>query len=574
MKNSKVVSVLTVGLVFICSFQSVATSDPCKTSLSKVSYGNIDFEIPELAKTGFHLHPEQVMIPDSLLHNRQIQAMTDVWNFNHLMEAHQPILIGQVQDPDAFQAAGVPSVLDMPIKFPGTGYAIPDNLRQFAPALQKIIDFEHVANPRALRDYFAYLTIHQSWVEPGRSQRRPGLHVDGFQGIERPQKEPIEHSYLIFSDVPTVFTRQRFQFWNFDFSRYNIFADFDRQAEPELEYPAQPFGIYLADAYTVHRAAISARRVLRTFFRLTYSVAIFDRLGLTDNPLFPYKWDRKEKNLQGRLERYVPPTGMEKLSDLVSLSAVPGRRVAVIGIGEGSDGIQAAQIAAMVRGVGKDVAFVSSFRKAAPHLGGELVSRQVVKVDSSFRMQSREFESAFAKDFPTYIHFDDGLINLADGLQLLVSQYEVDGLILVDGGGNVLAPLHLQEHALNDHRTMIAADAIPGVAKTLIIVCPGINTPPTAHQVMADLDGKRYRPTALERTEILERYQSWGMPFGNPRTFAFIPMIWQQALRGDFGPQRFPTLYPDDPPYIVTPENQDLMVLPFEQAMRLIRSEL
>lgn len=61
----------------------------------------------------------------------------------------------------------------MPIKIhhPNT---LPAELRGYAPQI------DYVGRQSSTRSYHhvAYLTIHEGWVEPGETQRRPGLHIE------------------------------------------------------------------------------------------------------------------------------------------------------------------------------------------------------------------------------------------------------------------------------------------------------------------------------------------------------------------------------------------------------------
>lgn len=542
----------------------------CEVKSKVVEYGALRFEIPELMRTGFILRPRPTDLEAGTRDRPEIRSIHEPWNFNHLMSRHQPISIGRVSKDDRFGDSYLPSVLDMPIKFPGTDHFVPDNFRALEPSIQRIIDFEAAINPNLQKSYYAYLTVHQSWVEPNATQRRPGLHVDGFQGPERPVKELIEHSYLLFNATPTVFTQQGFDFANFDFTRYNAFSEMDRQSRPELEFPGHENELYFFNAYTIHRADPATRRVLRTFVRITYSVAIFDRLGLSDNPLFPYSWDRKEKNLQASLLKYTPPLGLDRLGSISSLAEIRGRRIGLIGVGEGSDALQAAQVASLLERQGREIAFVASFRKERPHLGGVDLGSGLIQVDGDFQMPGRNFESRLAGDFATFVLMDDGRRELSEPLSRLVRDHGVDSLVFVDSGGNVLSPHHLHGRLLNDHRTLLAAESIPISHKSVVVVCPGIEMPSNAHELLANSGARRYRPDEAERQLLLSNFGRWGMSIESPHTFAFTPMIWQQALRGDFGDQRFPTQYPGDPKFPVTPESQDLMVSDFETTFQSI----
>jgi len=129
--------------------------------------------------------------------------------------------------------------------------------------------------------------------------------VDGFQGRERAIKSEIEHSYLAADRTPTIFYNQAFYLAPLDPSKHNYFWEFDRQADPTKEYSLEAYMVYLADAYSVHRATEATETGHRTFFRVTLSKIVYDRKGLSDNPMFPNQWPRVEKSFP-KLMRYIP----------------------------------------------------------------------------------------------------------------------------------------------------------------------------------------------------------------------------------------------------------------------------
>lgn len=268
----------------------------------------IVFEVPQMSIIGFTLKAKNVEVPEKIRNHVSVRSIDKVWNLSEFSKSRFPPVIGSVSAKAEFSKQRGVRVLDMPIKLPGTEVKLPKELEQFREVIQKVIDFEVSVNPN-FDQYNAYITIDQGVVKTGMSQRRPGLHVDGFQGNERPTKSEIDHSYIVTDSVPTVFYDQPFHVKHLDPGKHNFFKEFDRQAAESSARSIDPFQIYLIDSYAVHRASIAETDTQRTFFRITFSKEIYDREGLTDNPLLEYNWQRKPKPFPA-LTRYQP-----KLSD-------------------------------------------------------------------------------------------------------------------------------------------------------------------------------------------------------------------------------------------------------------------
>jgi len=197
----------------------------------------------------------------------------------------------------------LPRCLDMPLRLAGQEeYALPEEWASLLPLVKRIAAVEHRNNPSAVEDYHTYLTVDCSYVEPGVTQRRGGLHVDGFQGSRIGVKTKTTRNYVATSNGGTRFFPQTF-FTDLDESRYNIFRGFDLQAGAPIVAPEHT--VVFMDAYSVHESGAARFAGLRCFLRLTYDVKIFDRLGNTKNSMLAYDWTMVERDVQSTL---VDPT--------------------------------------------------------------------------------------------------------------------------------------------------------------------------------------------------------------------------------------------------------------------------
>src|SRR5690606_35131473 len=119
-----------------------------------------------------------------------------------------------------------PCVVDLPIKFPGSNYRLPNEYRSLSNLLRQIASVESAINPR-VDDYFAYLTLDVRPVIAGKRPRHGGAHVDGFQGARISPKLPIDHSFVIVDANPTVFHEQSFRVDHLDERYDDFFEAFD-----------------------------------------------------------------------------------------------------------------------------------------------------------------------------------------------------------------------------------------------------------------------------------------------------------------------------------------------------------
>ena len=95
------------------------------------------------------------------------------WDLAEYERPHLPVLVGVLEDRASFGAQRGLRILDMAIRMPQRGWAIPDDYERFREVIALAVSHERAINP-AFDDYYAYLTVDQKIVGPGQSQRRTG----------------------------------------------------------------------------------------------------------------------------------------------------------------------------------------------------------------------------------------------------------------------------------------------------------------------------------------------------------------------------------------------------------------
>lgn len=275
-----------------------------KQKVETLSYRGMKFEVPIFGTEGLVLSPQEPK--SSNTHSGPIYEDTNsIWDLKKFETASRtPLICGKIADTTRFSKPSNLRVLDMPIKFPGSDvYRVPKELGQFGEAIQFCADQHHKFNPRAT-EYYAYITVDQGVVKKGCLQRNSGCHVDGFQGSRIEPKVMVNQSYLCTDSIPAVFYPHPFSVKHLDASKDNFFLEFDRQSDEQNSWQAKPFEVLLMDAYCVHRSTAAETDHYRTFFRLTYEVRKFDRLGNAHNPLFDYSWDMVPRDIHSTLREY------------------------------------------------------------------------------------------------------------------------------------------------------------------------------------------------------------------------------------------------------------------------------
>lgn len=195
---------------------------------------------------------------------------------------------------------------------------LPQELISLTPLIEYVALVEMKYNPYFLEEYFIFLSISHSQVEPGTTQRRGGWHIDGHQGYERVQpnnqKLPCDRQYTISNVLPTQYILHSFNFDNvraycknncYELDNVNMQDVIEFQAsnaeiaDPNKVRQLIPNRLFFLNPYMVHRAATNhfSCPVTRTFVRILCSTYGRDRLGDTINPLIGPIYPLKVKTI-------------------------------------------------------------------------------------------------------------------------------------------------------------------------------------------------------------------------------------------------------------------------------------
>jgi len=85
----------------------------------------------------------------------------------------------------------------------------------------------------------------------------------------------------------------------------NFFKYLDSIEDKSKNVSCQNYELMLIDPYVIHRSQPSKYEepIKRTFFRMTFSVREFDRLGNTKNQHFDYNWKMEKRNFAEHLSK-------------------------------------------------------------------------------------------------------------------------------------------------------------------------------------------------------------------------------------------------------------------------------
>jgi hypothetical protein len=280
-------------------------SESPTATLEQAAYRGKHFTVPAFSNEAgiiIQPHPEENQAPipaDSPI----IRALNTVWDLREFRTPRRPVSLGILpSEQHAVFAPGMPRTLDMPIKFPGSDFRLPETFARLAPLIQIVADYEAVINADCYDEYYCYLTVDQGLVAEGKLQREAPCHVDGFQGARWNPKVRCNHTYTLSDRLPTVYYVQPFALEHLDEARHNFFWEMNRQvAETRSAHAWQPepYQLTLMDCYSVHRGTSAPEPMYRTFLRLSFEVRIFDRLGNAHNPLFRYHWPMVPRDIEG-----------------------------------------------------------------------------------------------------------------------------------------------------------------------------------------------------------------------------------------------------------------------------------
>lgn len=173
--------------------------------------------------------------------------------------------------------------LRCPIKISGSREVVlPSELAALRPLIRHVCELEAHAAPEMFENFWCHVSFERTEVTPGLTQRVPGWHVDGFQGVRVPRHR-IEHSYLWSDGQPTQYCLQPFYLSHLDPGRHNVFAEMQAQAREVNAVAGFPEHVYLVDPYLVHRSPTLVQGGWRSFARVTFTQTELEDPGNTRN---------------------------------------------------------------------------------------------------------------------------------------------------------------------------------------------------------------------------------------------------------------------------------------------------
>lgn len=234
-----------------------------------------------------------------------------------------------------------------------------------------------------------------------------------------------------------------------------------------------------------------------------------------------------------------------------------GHRLAFVGIGGGSDGIQAA-VLALLTGKPACVISIRSHRTSSQHpLSGQMgvertvhnhrgeLTRGVYCITPETTGSGRFLEFIPARDVSVYlvIDYQDG--RLCQQIGVALDDFgAVDHVIAVDTGGDALYRAGSTDGTVatpeQDLASLRALSALQSVALTSCIIAPGVDAPPYADDILCQAKARTLTFSAEEQRTILAIYQDYELDGSNPERYGKTPLAWQAALRGERGRVRLP----------------------------------
>jgi hypothetical protein len=211
--------------------------------------------------------------------------ITKPFDFHKYTCPRLPISMGQLEE-RIFE--NLPDVLRLPIKWNGSNEVrLPKELSSLDETLKIIMQYDRQINP-FFTEFFTHITIDNSEVDAGRTQRYPGFHGDDLQDGDYTTKA-CAHSYVYVNNNPTEITMQPFFVAHLGGKGYNVFKEFDRQVKRVSTFKTIPNHLYLMDPYVVHASPKVEETTRRIFFRLTLTPSELLLPNNTINPMFAEK---------------------------------------------------------------------------------------------------------------------------------------------------------------------------------------------------------------------------------------------------------------------------------------------
>jgi hypothetical protein len=255
---------------------------------------------------------------------------------------------------------------------------------------------------------------------------------------------------------------------------------------------------------------------------------------------------------------------------LTSHRELPGKRLALIGMGGGSDIIQAGIVANLVqRESDKGVSCLISVRREgesgqadtiqnARHIRSGVVQILPDSVAGRFGSSGRFPEPIFSRQFPTYLVIDRQDGSLAELISAAIADADrdqgakddrTDTIITLDTGGDALMDEGTEDTVgtTTPDQDIMALKACKNLNFANVLSCvvaPGIDSPPDVAKRLQRARARCYSPSAQCRADILRDYEEHDFTGGNPNNFGSTAFCFQAALSNPDTHGHFPIPLP------------------------------
>ena len=240
---------------------------------------------------------------------------------------------------------------------------------------------------------------------------------------------------------------------------------------------------------------------------------------------------------------------------------IEGKRKLFIGIGGGSDCVQAAILAQLSDG---ENCFASIRRnKLGSQIGNEKIGGDrtvidhggevsypnsgVYRIEKDTKGSGRFLENLAANDLPSYLIIDNEDGRLRQQIQLVMFDFKnVDTVIGVDTGGDALYKVEQAEDIQGkttpdqDICSLLALARVKNVDLYSVIVAKGVDTPPYADEVLKKANADYIELEEDQINKVLNLYKKYELDGSNENLYGKTPFAWQAALRGEIGKVKIP----------------------------------
>lgn len=153
-----------------------------------------------------------------------------------------------------------------PIKLPYEQIHLPDNLKQFTPIVERVLEKEYVGS------YYMYITAKTLWVSGDYIGNRPGWHIDGF-GSE-------DINYIWCDRAPTEFIHGDFGISD---DCEQSMKDMEALAEKNESVFFPDKHLLRLDNTVIHRSPVMFAPGMRTFIKISLSKNVYNLEGNSIN---------------------------------------------------------------------------------------------------------------------------------------------------------------------------------------------------------------------------------------------------------------------------------------------------